>query len=68
MEELTIKIYAASDEGYFYDIFYHKNPEDITEDDEADDGGQCTSEDIGDAIDMAKSAVDSYLLQIAINK
>lgn len=57
---------ASDDEGYFYDIYYHKAPEDITEDDESDDGGQCTSDDIGEAIDMAKSQVDSYLLQMAL--
>lgn len=53
MESITIKIYEASDEGYFYDIYLNQCPEDITDDDESYDGGQCTSEDMKDAIEMA---------------
>jgi len=53
MENLTIKIYKASDEGYFYDIYLNTSPEDIEDDTESDDGGQCTSEDMRNAIEMA---------------
>ena len=59
-DEITIKISKASDEGYFYDI-YLKRPEDITDDDEGEDGGQCTSEDVRDAIDMASEHAKQFI-------
>jgi len=60
-ENLTIKIYKASDEGYFYDI-YLMSAEDITDDTESEDGGQCTSEDIRDAIEMASEQAKTFLV------
>ena len=53
MENITIRINKASDdEGYFYDI-YLVDATEITNDTESDDGGQCTSENIKDVIEMA---------------
>ena len=49
-DALTIRIYEASEGGYMYDIY---NCEDVDDDAEPIDGGQCTSDDIKDALDMA---------------
>jgi hypothetical protein len=49
MNEITIKIWPASDEGYMYDIFDTSEP---TEDAIAVDGGQCTTT-LENALEMA---------------
>jgi len=63
MENITIKISKASDDdGYFYDI-YLKDMSDITDDTDSEDGGQCTSEDIIDAIDMASKQAQRLVVR-----
>lgn len=49
---MIIKIYEASDGGFFYDI-YTAEIDDTSDVADSDDGGQCTSGDIADAIRMA---------------
>jgi len=58
-ENLTIKIFKASDEGYFYDIYLSDG---LDEDEESVDGGQCTSEDIRDAVEMASEHACQFLV------
>lgn len=61
-ENLTIRIFKASDdEGYFFDI-YLLAPEDITEDSVSEDGGLCTSEDIRNAVDMASEQAKALVV------
>ncbi len=60
-ENITIKISKASDEEYFYDI-YLMAPDEITDDTDSEDGGQCTSEDVRDAIEMASAQACEFLV------
>lgn len=62
-EYLTIKLSKASDEGYFYDI-YLMDAVDIDDDTESEDGGQCTSEDLRDAIEMASEHAQRLLVDL----
>ena len=62
-ENITITITKASDEGYFYDI-YLANACDIDDDTESEDGGQCTSEDVRDTIEMASEHAQKLLVEI----
>lgn len=64
MQSITIQITEASDEGYFYDIYLNKEASEIDEDTESDDGGQCTSEDIAIAIEMATSHAGRLLQDV----
>lgn len=51
MENITIKIFKATDEvGFFYDIY---DTDEVDDNTESIDGGFCTSEDIKSAIEMA---------------
>lgn len=60
-EYITIKISKASDEGYFYDI-YLMDAVDIDDETESEDGGQCTSEDVRDCIEMASEHAKTFLV------
>jgi hypothetical protein len=48
---LLIKIEPASDGGYMYDFYTDETA--IANGDDSIDGGQCTSENMKDALDMA---------------
>ena len=66
IENLTIRISKASDEGYFYDI-YLLDATEIDDDTESEDGGQCTSEDIKDALAMAYQQARDIVLKAKYN-
>ena len=53
MDNLMITISKASDEGYFYDIYLNTDVQEASEREDSDDGGQCTSENIQEALLMA---------------
>ena len=63
LNTMTITIFRASDgDGFIYDIYDCEASE--IDDKDALDGGQCTSDDIKDALGMAKSqALDLIIKQ-----
>lgn len=53
INELTIRVYEASDGGYMYDIYGHDHGEWCKDYCSPLDGGQCTTT-IANALDMAR--------------